>query len=101
MGRRGGAGAIYFSLFNKDVVCEGLGVFRPSGSLLRVDADVIAPASERDEFFRQAPVAAARSDVARGARLRSGEPSVYAGFLGSLPKEETDEDFANAIEAMS
>lgn len=88
-------------LFNKDVVCEGLGVFRPSGTLLRIDADALAPASERDEFFRQAPVAAARSDVARGARLRSSEAPVYAGFLGSIPAEETDEEFADAVEAMS
>ena len=29
--------------FNRDVVVEGVGVFRPSGSLLRVDADAIAP----------------------------------------------------------
>lgn len=88
-------------LFNKDVVCEGLGVFRPSGTLLRIDADALAPASERDEFFRQAPVAAARTEVARGARLRSGEASVYVGFLGSIPAEETDEEFADAVEAMS
>ncbi len=88
-------------LFNKDVVCEGLGVFRPSGTLLRIDANALAPASERDEFFRQAPVAAVRSDVARGARLRSGEVPVYAGFLGSIPPEETDEEFADAVEAMS
>jgi len=88
-------------LFNKDVVCEGLGVFRPSGTLLRIDADALAPASERDEFFRYAPVAEANADLARTARLRSGEPSVYASFLGSIPPEETDEEFAAAVDALS
>jgi hypothetical protein len=34
--------------FNRDVVLEGAGVFRASGSLLRIDAD---------EFFRQLPAA--------------------------------------------
>lgn len=88
-------------LFNKDVVCEGLGVFRPSGTLLRIDADALAPASERDEFFRCAPVAETNTDLARSARLRSGEPSVYASFLGSIPAEESDEEFAAAVDALS
>jgi len=88
-------------LFNKDVVCEGLGVFRPSGTLLRIDADALAPASERDESFRYAPVAEARTDIARAARLRSGEPLVYAGFLGSIPPEESDEEFAAAVESLN
>lgn len=88
-------------LFNKDVVCEGRGVFRPSGTLLRIDADALAPASERDEIFRHAPIAQANTDPARAARLRLGEPSVYAGFLGSIPPEETDEEFAAAVDALS
>lgn len=91
----------FASLFNKDVVCEGLGVFRPSGTLLRIDADALAPASERDEFFRHAPVAEANTDLARVARLRSNESSVYASFLGSIPPEETDEEFAAAVDALS
>jgi hypothetical protein len=49
-------------LFNRDVVVEGIGLFRPSGSLLRVDADAIALASSQDEFFRQIPVAPIQRD---------------------------------------
>lgn len=88
-------------LFNKDVVCEGLGVFRPSGTLLRIDADALAPASERDDFFRYMPVAEVNTDLIRTARLRSGESSVYASFLGSIPPEESDEEFAAAVDALS
>ncbi len=91
----------FTSHFNKDVVCEGLGIFRPSGSLLRIDADAIAPATERDDSFRHLPVAVAKVDVARAARLRSGEPSAYASFLGSIPPEETDDEFSAAVEALS
>jgi hypothetical protein len=43
--------------FNRDVVLEGAGVFRASGSLLRIDADAIALAGSQDEFFRQLPAA--------------------------------------------
>ena len=88
-------------LFNKDVVCEGLGVFRPSGTLLRIDADALAPASAGDDFFRYAPVAEANIDLARTARLRPVESSVYASFLGSIPPEESDEEFAAAVDALS
>jgi hypothetical protein len=87
--------------FNRDVVLEGLGVFRPSGSLLRIDADAIAMASSSDETFRQMPAAPVRRDYQRQARLKPGEPSVYAQILGSIPAEESDDEFAEAIEAMS
>lgn len=91
----------FSSLFNKDVVCEGMGVFRPSGTLLRIDANALALASERDDFFRRAPVAEVRTDLGRAARLGPGELSVYEGFLGSIPPEETDEEFAAAVDALS
>lgn len=87
--------------FNRDVVCEGIGVFRPSGTLLRIDADAIDFASGQVEAFRQVPVATPNLDFSRAVRARQGEAAPYASFLGSIPPEESDEDFARAIEAMS
>jgi hypothetical protein len=87
--------------FNRDVVVEGSGVFRPSGSLLRVDADAIAFASAHDEFFRQVPEALAMRDYQTIARLRPGEKSPFHRILGSIPAEETDEEFAAAVKALS
>ena len=87
--------------FNRDVVIEGAGVFRPSGSLLRVDADAIAFASAQDEFFRQVPEALAVLEYSSLTRLRPGEKSPFDRILGSIPAEETDEEFAAAVEAMS
>lgn len=40
-------------------------------------------------------------DIACAMRLRPSEASVYASFLGSVPAEETEEEFAAAVEAMS
>lgn len=88
-------------MFNKDVVCEGTGVFRPSGTLLRIDVDVLAPATAGDDFFRHAPIAQANLDLLRAARLRVGDPSEYAGFFASIPAEESDEEFANAVDELS
>jgi hypothetical protein len=87
-------------LFNRDVVLEGTGVFRPSGSLLRIDADAIAHASPRDEFFRQVPTAPTTHDYQKLVRLKPGEKSAYAQLLGSLPAEEPDEEFEAALTAL-
>lgn len=89
------------TLFNRAVVCEGLGVFRPSGSLLRIDADAIALAGAQDAAFGHVPRAVPTSDIGRAMRLRSSEAPVYAAFLGSVPAEETEEEFVAAVEAMS
>ena len=87
--------------FNRDVVIEGMAVFRPSGSLLRVDASAIAQASTGDDFFRDVPIGIFVGDDPRAAQLRPGERSVYVRILGSIPAEESDEEFASAIDAMS
>jgi hypothetical protein len=86
--------------FNRDVVVEGVGVFRPSGSLLRVDADALALASAHDEFFRRVPTAAARRDYHKLARLKPGERSAYAQLRGWLPADESDEEFNSALVAL-
>jgi hypothetical protein len=86
--------------FNKDVVVEGLGVFRPSGSLLRVDADAIALASSQDEFFRRVPAAVAQRDYHQLARLKAGEKSAFAQLRGWLPGDESDEEFDAALVAL-
>ena len=86
--------------FNRDVVIEGLGVFRPSGSLLRIDADAIAPATSQDEFFRSIPTGTVQRDYHQLARLKPGEKSVYAQLRGSLAGDDSDEEFDAALAAL-
>jgi hypothetical protein len=88
-------------LFNREILVEGMGIFRPSGGLLRIDADTIAEASSSDESFRHIPVAHSRRDFQRLVRLKPREESAYARLLGSIPAEESDEEFIAAVEAMS
>lgn len=87
--------------FNCDVVVEGQAIFRPSGTLLRMDAVAIARSTAKDDFFRAVPMGVVAQDVARTARLRPGEASAYARILGRIPAEESDEEFIAAVEAMS
>lgn len=86
--------------FNRDIVLEGMGVFRPSGSLLRVDADAVEHASARDDFFRQLPTASINKDYRNAARLTPGERSVYAQLRGALAGSETDEEFEAALASL-
>jgi hypothetical protein len=87
--------------FNEDVVIEGQAVFRPSGTLLRIDTQAIAGASAKDDFFRAVPAGVPAQDLTRFARLRAGEVSAYARILGRIPAEESDDEFIAAVEAMS
>ena len=85
---------------NRDVVIEGIAVFRPSGSLLRIDTDALVPASLNDEFFRSVPTATLQPDYQKLIRLKPGEKPAYAQLLGSLPPEESDEEFEAALAAL-
>ncbi|MGE3403313.1 MAG: hypothetical protein AB7K63_12025 [Vicinamibacterales bacterium] len=89
----------YRDLFNTDVVVEGLAVFRPSGTVLRIDADVVAAASQQEGLFRRVPHAAIARDYQRAARLKPNEPSAYRSLRGSMPTEagESDDDFLRAL----
>ena len=84
-------------LLNQNVVIEGKGIFRPSGSLLRIDADAIARATPADEFFRRVRSAFRDRDATKLARLKPGEASVYARLRGSLAGNESDEDFEASL----
>jgi hypothetical protein len=84
-------------LLNQTVVVEGDGVFRPSGSLLRIDADAIARATAADDFFRRMPYATGKRDYAKLTRLKPGEQSAYARLRGTLCGDESDEEFETGL----
>ncbi len=79
------------------VVVEGLAAFRPSGTLLRVDADAIAEATATDAFFSAIPHAEPRiAGVHAASRVAEGK-SAYAALFGCLGAEESDEAFVDAV----
>ena len=87
--------------FNRDVVIEGTAIFRPSGALLRIDADAIALASSQDELFRAVPTAVVTRDYSRLLRPRPAERPPYVGIVQSIPAEEPDAEFAAAVDDLS
>lgn len=85
-------------LLNQPVLIEGDAVFRPSGSLLRIDTEAIAPASERDSFFSVMPVPGA-ARIRKSVFLHPQTPtSGYAAIFGQWPGDETEEELLAALE---
>lgn len=89
------------TLLGREVVLEGDAVFRPSGKLLRVDADAIEAAGASDAFFRKLPTPVARKELVKAARATFSEASSYSAIRGAIEAEESEEDFAAAVEALS
>lgn len=86
---------------DRQVVIEGLAEFRPSGSLLRVDADAIRAAVAGDTAFSALPLPEIQRNYQQvAATLRPGHKP-YAALYGLIPADESDEEFTAAVEAMS
>jgi hypothetical protein len=85
------------NFLGKDVTIEGLAMFRPSGKLLRIDADTIAAAEAKDAFFSKLPVAGLSSESATSSLPRRGQPT-YANLLGLIPGDESEQEFIHALE---
>jgi hypothetical protein len=89
------------NFLDTEVVVEGLVEFRPSGTLLRVDADAIREAGPADRSFSRLPFPELRRDYLKEvATVRLGHKP-YASIYGLIPGEESDEEFAQAVEALS
>ncbi len=89
-------------LLSHRVVIEGRAVFRPSGSLLRVETEAIAEATDRDAFFSKMPQPASGTRVLHNqARKPPGTRNGFAAIYGQWPGEETEEKMLATLEEMS
>ena len=87
-------------MLREEILVEGNGVFRPNGSLLRVEADVARLATAADSFFTTTPKGEIQRDYRReAASVRPGHKP-FARIFGAIPSDESDEDYAAAIEAL-
>lgn len=86
----------YRHLLGKSVVATGTAIFRPSGRLLRIDAQELRPAAESDAFFSKSPRPRKSQATKPISSLLTSAGGGVAGVFGRWPGDESDAE----IEAM-
>ena len=90
------------SLFGKSALVSGYARFRPSGAPLRIEAELIAPASASDvTVFSAAPTPLLQALDARDLRRPQDSRSGVAAIFGKWPGAETDEEVLAALAELS
>ncbi|HEU0300522.1 MAG TPA: hypothetical protein VFR37_13725, partial [Longimicrobium sp.] len=88
--------------FGKVAVVSGMAQFRPSGSLLRVDAERLEPGGEQDlALWSETPRPLFAAMDARELRRPQGPRSGVKAILGAWPGDETEEEIFALLEDMS
>ena len=82
--------------FGRQITVLGKAIYRPSSTLLRLDASEILPSVEGREAFSRIPPALVRPY--RPERRPQTSKSGVAAFFGSWPGEETDRELLAALE---
>ncbi len=88
-------------MWGERVLVVGKAIYRPSGQLLRIDADRVAAASGRDRLFSTIPQPIRRKfDLAQAVRKQVHKRGVAAIF-GRWPGDESEEEVWRALEELS
>ena len=81
--------------FGTEITVFGKAIYRPSGSLLRIDALEIAETTEGRTAFSRIPEALSRTP--RQEKKVQTTRTGVAAFFGTWPGEETDEELLAAL----
>ena len=85
-------------MFSRDVLIEGTAVYRPSGGLLRLEAEAIRVANGGDRLFRQAPTPMVRTTPSLLVRQQQMPTTGANAVFGRWPGDETEEELLAACE---
>jgi hypothetical protein len=88
-------------LWRKRVLVLGTSVFRASGNLLRVEAELIDDGANASPLFSTPPVASKNRLDASRLRKPQGPRSGMAAIMGRWPGDETEEEIEQALERVS
>jgi hypothetical protein len=88
-------------LFGQSVVVSGTAVFRASGRLLRIEAEVVEPAGRDAAVWAQVPTPIFRVMDAAALREPQGPRSGVNAVIGHWPGDESDEEIATALRELS
>ena len=87
--------------FGKTAIVSGTAVFRPSGSLLRIEAEKIEPAKGDVSVWSVEPKPLEADIDARVLRKPQDQHSGLNAIFGQWPGDETDDELLTALEAIS
>lgn len=87
--------------WNQFSVVEGIAVFRASGSLLRIEAEGIAKASEADRFFSEMPKPVPGEMDLRALRQPQTRSAGVGAVFGKWPGDETEDQLLAALKGRS
>jgi hypothetical protein len=89
------------ALIGSDVLATGRATFRPSGQVLRLEADTLGAAGPNASVWSAVPRPLMSALDVRDLRRPQGARSGIAAIMGQWPGDETDEEFAAAVNALS
>ena len=88
-------------LLDKRVVVAGQVIYRPSGRMLRVDADRVVSGEGEAAIWSEIPSSVERPLHAQELHKRQGPRSGVAAIIGRWPGDETNEQVDKALTEMS
>ena len=88
-------------LLGERVVVSGVARFRPSGRVLRIEADQLVRAEGDTSVWAVSPRPLLQELDVRSLRQQQGPKSGVAAIFGQWPGDESDEDFAAALRDLS
>jgi hypothetical protein len=80
---------------------SGVAKFRPSGGLLRLDAERIEPASDAPSPWSRMPTPLLREIDTLKLSVSQGPRSGVAAIWGKWPGDESNEEFIDALAQLS
>jgi hypothetical protein len=88
-------------LIDQRVLVLGVAIYRPSGDLIRIDADEVGLATDESDFFSAVPrPAGERFDLDEVLSEQCHKQGVSA-IIGQWPGNETDDEVAAALKELS
>ena len=88
------------SFFGKPVMVVGRAVYRPSGALLRIDADAVLDGRGESSVFSKLPPPLRRQQYTSRLRASEVKHSGVNGFFGTWPGDETDAELQNLVQEL-
>ncbi|HMC32435.1 MAG TPA: hypothetical protein VKL99_16485 [Candidatus Angelobacter sp.] len=86
-------------LLNKKIVIVGKAVYRPSGSVLRIDVQYVEQDSGEPTLFSRVPPPIARKPFINKIRTETAKAGIDA-FFGIWPGDETDEELLGYVKEL-